>query len=271
MNKYITFYKNIAEQLCHILIIPSFFLGFILIYTPFSIKEYYSIGSYSTTFHYMMLVCIMIGVLLISRLMLFAIIRHTKLTWIQFIIWCAGEVFATSAFHALYATLFYKGVIYYFSALAMAIKHTYLIVMYPYTILILGLVIHNYKVAIQERLARVEDNKLVKFYDEHKRLKLTIAPLSLLYIQAEANYVNICYLDNEKEKTFLLRCSMKSLEETMKRCSMVRCHRSFYVNPTHIRLLSRGKEGQIVAELKTTKETVIPVSRQYFDSLSNLL
>ena len=51
MNRYITFYKNLAEQICYIIIIPAFFLGFILIYTPFSIRDYYNIGSYSLTFH----------------------------------------------------------------------------------------------------------------------------------------------------------------------------------------------------------------------------
>ncbi len=83
MNRYITFYKNLAEQICYIIIIPAFFLGFILIYTPFSIRDYYNIGSYSLTFHIMMLVCIMMGVLLISRLILYALIRHIKFTWIQ--------------------------------------------------------------------------------------------------------------------------------------------------------------------------------------------
>ena len=271
MNRYITFYKNLAEQICYIIIIPAFFLGFILIYTPFSIRDYYNIGSYSLTFHIMMLVCIMMGVLLISRLILYALIRHIKFTWIQYILWCAGETFATAAFHALYTTLFYHGEIFYFTALALALKHTYLIVMYPYIIFILGLAIHNYRVAIQERLARMEDSKLVKFFDEHKRLKLSITPNSLLFIQAEANYVKISYMDNDKEKSFLLRCSMKSLEETMKRCGMIRCHRSYYVNPLHIRVLSRGKEGQIVAEMKTTQEVAVPVSRQDFEALSDLL
>ena len=64
---------------------------------------------------------------------------------------------------------------------------------------------------------------------------------------------------------------MKSLEETMKRCGMIRCHRSYYVNPLHISVLSRGKEGQIVAELKTAQEVAVPVSRQYFEALSELL
>ena len=52
---------------------------------------------------------------------------------------------------------------------------------------------------------------------------------------------------------------------------MIRCHRSYYVNPLHISVLSRGKEGQIVAELKTAQEVAVPVSRQYFEALSELL
>ena len=111
----------------------------------------------------------------------------------------------------------------------------------------------------------------MKFYDEHKRLKLSIDPSAVLYINAEANYVKIHYLENERVREFMLRNSMKSLEEIATRHGLVRCHRSYYVNPRHIKVLSRNKEGVIIAEMIEDGLRQIPVSKQYYSYLSELL
>ena len=129
--------------------------------------------------------------------------------------------------------------------------------------------IDNLNAAMLER-ERAADSSLMKFYDEFKRLKLTIAPSALLYINAEGNYVKIHYLENGRVRDYLLRSSMKNLEEIAGRHGLVRCHRSYYINPKHVKLLSRGKE-QIVAEMQEDGVQKIPVSPQYYQRLSDML
>ena len=83
--------------------------------------------------------------------------------------------------------------------------------------------------------------------------------------------MKIHYLENDRAKEFMLRNSMRSLETIAARHGLVRCHRSYYVNPRHIKVLRRAKEGQIQAEFLQEGLSPIPVSRQYYDSLSELL
>ena len=64
---------------------------------------------------------------------------------------------------------------------------------------------------------------------------------------------------------------MKSLETLADRHGLVRCHRSYYVNPRHIKVLSRNKEGVIIAEMIEDSLMRIPVSKQYYAHLSELL
>jgi len=112
---------------------------------------------------------------------------------------------------------------------------------------------------------------LVKFYDEHKRLKLTIDPAAVISIQADANYVIIRYMDADRIKEFMLRTSMKNVENTIAQHGLVRCHRSYFVNPKFVKLLSKNKEGMITAELLHPDMPSIPVSKQFYKRLSELL
>jgi len=117
----------------------------------------------------------------------------------------------------------------------------------------------------------ISTDSLVKFYDEHKRLKLTIDPAAVISIQADANYVVIRYMDTDRVKEFMLRASMKSVENTVAQHGLVRCHRSYFVNPKYVKLLSKNKDGMITAELLHPEVPSIPVSKQFYQQLSELL
>ena len=188
----------------------------------------------------------------------------------HYLLWCFGEVVVISFFTAMYTALFYGEALPYFMALPLCFKHASLILVYPYALLALAAEIGSRNAALQLRDSPQEAS-LVKFYDEYKRLKLSIDPSAILYINAEANYVKIHYLENERVREFLLRNSMKSLETLADRHGLVRCHRSYYVNPRHIKVLSRNKEGVIIAEMIEDSLMRIPVSKQYYAHLSELL
>ena len=64
---------------------------------------------------------------------------------------------------------------------------------------------------------------------------------------------------------------MKALDELCQDNGMVRCHRSYYVNPSHIKVLRKEKEGVIYAELDAQEVIHIPVTKRYYDRLSEML
>ena len=267
MNTPLRIGKSYRHQLLYICLIPAFFVGFSFLYNPFGMKEYYQIGGMGFGFHFIILATILMAVLAITRLIFSAIYRHTPFLWWHYTIWCFGEVFVYSFFMALYTTLFYTGQYNYFVVLSNCFKFAYLILVYPYLFLTLIQIILNKNAELNAAPAET----LVKFYDEHKRLKLTIDPTAIICIQADANYVIIRYMDADRIKEYMLRASMKSVEGTVSSHGLVRCHRSFFVNPKYVKMLSKNREGMITAELLHPEVESIPVSKQFYKQLSELL
>lgn len=259
--------KTYKSQLLYVFLIPAFFVGFCFLYGPFGMKGFYQIGGMGFGFHFIILAVILMAVLAITRLIFSAIYRHTPFLWWHYTVWCFGEVFVYSLFMALYTTLFYAGEHNYFVVLSNCFKFAYLILVYPYLFLIMIQIIRNKNAELNAEPVET----LVKFYDEHKRLKLTIDPSAIICIQADANYVIIRYMDADRIKEFMLRASMKSVENTVSRHGLVRCHRSFFVNPKYVKMLSKNREGMITAELLHPEVASIPVSKQFYKQLSELL
>lgn len=272
MNTPLRVSKGYSGQVKYAVLLPVFFFVFTFIYQPFSFREFYDVGGKSWTFHLLMLTCIMAGVLSLTRLVFSVLYKYIPFKWWHYVVWCFGEVLVCSFFFALYTTLFYvkDGGMPYFTALPYCFEVAVMTLIYPYLVAILLRIISN-KESDLEASGREPEEKLVKFYDEHRRLKLTIDPSAILFISADANYIKIHYLENDRVRVYQLRNSMKSFEADARRHGLVRCHRSYYVNPRHIKVLSRDKDGIIYTEF--TREGVgrIPVSKQYYDSLADML
>lgn len=265
MTKILRLPEDFWHELIYMLTVPAFFIGFCFLYNPFDIKGFLMMGNLKYGFHILMITCIILLTLSLTRTTLFLIIKKFDLKWWQYILWCLGETFIVSCFAALYIVLFKGGD--YFQILSSAMKFVYLAVVWPYLLLALIQIIDNKDDEIKTAEAR-EDNSLVRFYDEHKRLKLTIAPSSLLYVSSESNYVKIGYLESGRVREFLLRASMKSIEGSR---GLVRCHRSYFVNPEHVKVLRKDSDGLIYAEMNLPTVPAVPVSKQYYQSLSSLL
>lgn len=272
MNTSLRVSRGCWSQMKLSLLIPLFFFVFIFIYTPFSFKDDFVLAGKTWTFHLLMFTCIMVGILAITRLLFYFLYKNIEFKWWHYVLWCFGEVVVISLFFALYTSLFHlhQNRMPFFTALPFCFKFTFLTLFYPYLVSMLLTVINN-KGADIEKATKAPESPLVKLYDEHKRLKFTIDASAILYVGAEANYISIHYLENDREKTYMLRNSMKSFEEVAARYGIVRCHRSYFVNPRHIKLLSRDKEGVIYTEFSVEGVDRIPVSKMYYDSLSGML
>jgi len=267
MNTQLRIGKTYRSQLLYVVLLPAFFTGFCFLYNPFGMKEFYQVGGMGFGFHFLMLACILLAILALTRLIFSALYKHIPFLWWHYVLWCVGETFVNALFMALYTTLFYNGEYSYFAVLSTCFKYSFLILVYPYLFLCLIQIIRNKDTDLNAEPVE----SLVKFYDEHKRLKLTIDPGAIICIQADANYVIIRYMDAGRIKEFILRASMKSVEHTVAQHGLVRCHRSYFVNPRYVKMLSKNKDGMITAELLHPEVASIPVSKQFYQQLSELL
>lgn len=117
--------------------------------------------------------------------------------------------------------------------------------------------------------AQLEDVKgLVNFSDEKGVLRMSLRAEDLLYLKSADNYVYIYYLNNKKEiVNYLLRNTLKNIEENNSNTNLIRCHRFYMVNSRNVKLLRKAKDG-LLLELDTESLCEIPVSKTYLPAVS---
>ena len=257
---------SVPAMLLHIIGLPVFFLSFVLLYQSQWMIDFLSmgIGDNRLVFNALMLMCILIGVLCASRIPMTACRQWLRLTWLQYVLWSAAELIVAACFMALYMALMY-GDYGYFPALGQCLIIAVATLSYPYVML------NAIFCAAKPDQAEAAEENLIRFADSTGRLKLVIADDVLLYIEAQENYVNIHYMEGERTREYSLRQSMRNIETLMEKHGIVRCQRSYFVNPRHVTVLRRDKEGIIQAELDINGSRSVPVSPKYYEQLNKLL
>lgn len=259
-------FRKFTSQIWYFLVLPAFFFSFILIYCPCEAREFFDAGRSMYSFNVTMCMCIVLGCAVSTRLAFYYIWRKRAVTYAGYAAWCVAEIILTALFCSLYMWLVSKRVSPYFSVLGKCLELSFLTLVFPYIILTLVMCLSG----AVNRPASADSDELVRFTDSQNRLKLVIATSSILFIEAEENYIRIHYLESGVEKDYVLRNSMKSIEELVIKRGLARCHRSYFINPAHVKVLRKDKDGVILAELDSgTRE--IPVSKKYYDNISAIL
>lgn len=265
MNVFPSVFRKPGTQAAYVLVVPVFFLLFAAGYKPFGMAEYLSMGRNLLFFNITIMMCIILGCLTITRTLLLLLKDQVCRTWLPYAAYCLAEMLFISFFLALFVHLMAHRVTPYFVVLSTCAKYSFLILPYPYIILSLIFEIMWLRGGTQE-----PETQLIRFSDARKQIKLVVDRNAVLYIGAEENYVRIHYLDGENVKDYQLRASMRSMEPVAEEFGLVRCQRSYYINPSHIKALRKEKNDQINAELDAGG-IVIPVSRKVYPDLSELI
>ena len=85
----------------------------------------------------------------------------------------------------------------------------------------------------------------------------------ILYAEAQQNYVMMVYLSNGKIKKEMIRNTITAIENSLQETSVIRCHRSFLVNPLYINKVTGNAQGLKLQLDHFPVDAVIPVSRKY--------
>lgn len=242
--------------------IPFFFLLFNVFYRPFGVEEWLGMGRDLFFTNITIMMCIVMGVMVGLRLALYFLRRVLNHGWLAYSMLCLFEAIVVSAFLSLYVTLM-AGDDGYFTQLARCFELFVGSAIFPYIAICLSLIVY----AQENSVNGVEDAALVRFNDSNKQLKFIVADSALLYIAAEENYIRIHYLDGDKVKNYLLRSTMTGVESVATKAGLVRCQRSYYINPLHVKALRKESNGAIAAELDV-EGLVLPVSKKAYPELS---
>lgn len=213
-----------------------------------------------------------LGILSISRIILFFVQRRITMELFHFVIWIFAELIVMAVL--LTVIVFFIGNQHNltFSDMLWHVALDMLsILIVPYIITILLFALNDKRLQIDELRNLVDataalvpseaDN--INFYDRGRKLAFSTRRANVLYIAAADNYCNIHYMNGDKEDTFILHNSMKQLDSSDDYKGLLRCHRGYMVNIENVKLLRKDKEG-LVLELSQGDHS-IPVSRTYND------
>lgn len=264
MNGFPSVFRCFVPQLLHVIILPVFFFTFMLLHRSLGLDVL--LGSEWFGVRLTIISCIIFGGVLVSRLLYYYL--PLKLNYSLYIFWCLSEIVFSSFFVALYIWLVLGKPMPYFEALAYSFKYLSLTLVFAYVIIALSMRLYEY----HEKETHPEQSaSRMRFYDHLHNLKIVLMPHTILYISAEENYVNIYYVEQNKVREYVLRSSMRAIDELCQENGLVRCHRSFYINPAHVKVLRKDRDGIMYAELDADDVRHIPVSKTYYERLSNML
>ena len=262
-------FKRFSTHAFYFSLVPFFLFIFGALYRPFGMDALLEFPKASYSFNLTMIVCIVLLVMVASRMILYftRIIRHLSLNWFR--VWCIGEVVVSSFFVALYVTLIGNFGLQYLEILVATAGYLALTLLIPYCFLDLAFnLAATRKAAVAE--ATPADRNL-RFHDSSHNLKFVVSTEHVLFIKADENYITVHYVEGDSKKTYELRASMTSIEEDCEKNGIVRCHRSYFINPAHVKALRKDKENVIVAETDLADGTLIPVSKRYYEDLVKML
>lgn len=259
------FFISKRNTVIQIIFTTVFAFVFINIYKPFGSQHWYNITQLQFFLFSGLLVLQGMIVVLLSRIALFRIKRNSQITIRGYALMVALEIIVMAAFYATYEKLIVKDVRSFFILWYVAGGNTSLILLIPYLISSLYFAWDDKRHKFEKLLREKRGNNpipFISFYDEKDALRLTIKTADLFYIESCDNYVTLHYTDGNQIKKYLLRNNLKHMEGVLAKYPVIRCHRSFMVNISQIKVIRKGKKGYEI-EMNMPGKCILPVTKTY--------
>lgn len=247
-------------------------LLFIVFYQPASfLRTEEPVSNLNIYIYTVIMVASGAGMFVISRMLLFYVQKKTTMEFFHFIIWMAVELIVISVLLTVIAFFLGNVAQLPFSDMLWRVSLDFLsVIAVPYIISVLVFYLDDRRRLVQSLRHRLEmqadqllpEGENINFYDRGGKLAFSTRRTNVLFIEAANNYSNIHYINEGKEDTFILRNSLKMLDDPEKYKGLLRCHRGFIVNIENVKLLRKDKEF-LVLEL-TQGSRAIPVSDSYY-------
>ena len=107
------------------------------------------------------------------------------------------------------------------------------------------------------------EDKRITLFDSNGVLKISINEDNLYFIESDDNYIKVWYTISTGEvRQYMLRCPLKTVEDSFAGSVLVRCHRKFIVNIDKVCILRSEKEGYKIT-LGLEGVDSIPISKTY--------
>ena len=274
-QKPIPSYLNEKQNIVRLIIFTSLFaLVFLNIYSPFGADRWFNVTRLQFFTFSSLIILTGVLVVVISRVIMYQVSkRHTILVW-QYLLWIFAEILSMALSYALFEKFLISDNRLFPELVKMSSRNTALVLLLPYSVSWLYFSWKDKK----EQIARLAEGQpllsttrnMIPFYDEKGILKLSVKKENLLYLESAENYVSICYLNKDKVSKYLLRDTLKKIEEAFAGTEIIRCHRSYMVNFEKVKVIRRDRDGlklgfdnPLVIDIPVSKTYITPVMETF--------
>ena len=250
---------------------------FLNLYIPFSETAWFALGNSMLFMHTLIFISLAILILICSRMLMYRTRHSYEMTYLGYIAWCVLEITAIGGFYTWFTTdvtaadvgtkidIFAKAM----TNCSIALGLPYLISGMYFAIIEKNNTIRlmNYENVVTDEPVKHESVKKITLFDNSGALKLSLNPENLYYIESDDNYIKVWYTDSKGDlKQYILRCRLKTVEESFKGSSLVRCHRKYIVNLSKVSMLRKESDGYFL-DLDNESIPPISVTKTYPDSI----
>ena len=272
-------YLTGATQLAATVVFAALFAIVVLMVTVYyDSHSWFSVGPNATFGYTTAFILSAIAVLMVSKRLMYRSTRRFTLDWGSYILWNLSEAVVIALLYTgLTMHLISIGLISipdmgFQATLLRSFIITTLLIGVPY--LIAGLYyalrdrdntirLLNYGNIVTDSEPSPLDREKITLFGEDGTMKLSISLMNLFYIESDDNYIKVWYADaGGGVKQYMLRCRLKTVEESFAGSPLVRCHRKYIVNLLRVSVISREKDGYYV-KLDLSSAEPIPVSKTY--------
>lgn len=265
--------RHLIESVAFITVFSVLFMN---LYTPFSSTAWFS---FKDPKRFLMMVAfyfVSVSFLSVSKMLIYNFNKKVRITYLIYIAWIVSEFIFLALFYTVFTGVFViTDKEMFLEILGKATICIFLILSIPYTIITLYAAYSE-----QDRVVRLlnketindqhNEKKMINLTDNNGNLKLSLDLDTLYFVESQDNYVKIYYDGGNKISSYMLRCRTKSLEKSFEGSSLVRCHRSYIVNTTKIKLFKNDKKSTFLI-LNHEEISPIPVSSGYIKNVMSIV
>lgn len=271
LPKYLTNRRNTIQM---VLWTALFSELFITIYQPYNSRYWFNIANNSFFYFGGTTLAVLVAtvVIALSRTILHQVNKKTDVSILAFSCWITTELLSISLVYALFASFVGQNIEHFLDYWGLALIYTTFVLLIPYSIVMLSLILQHTRQLLEQATPHEEEkseenNKmLLHFLDEKGELRLSIQPDALYYIEGAENYVQVHYENRGKIRSFLLRNTLRNIENMFDYPDLTRCHRSYIVNFSQVRVIKRTEDG-LVVDFDRDDLPNLPVSKTYSDRI----
>lgn len=274
--------------------LPSYFLGksqlmgtvifsvlfaliFLNIYIPFSNTAWFRLGNSQMFLFTAGFAFVSILILVLSRVLMYKAGSRFGFTYLGYVLWCFAEVAVICAFYS-FVTVDIVGsagqswLLVYSKALmygSISLIIPYMLSGMYFTIIDKNRTISlmNCTNVVSDELSASKPEDKITLFDNSGALKLSVRTSNLYYIESDDNYIKVWYSDAGGQiKTYMLRCRLKTVEQSFRDSLLVRCHRKYIVNLDRVKVLRKEKDAYYL-DLDSDCIPPLSVSRTYADKV----